>query len=80
MTGLALVTAAGQPVRLHAPRGEYAAWLQDATDSTAATRQIRDYDQFVARWPDLERWFTAPLLPRLGCGTDIPETSTDAGL
>jgi integrase len=41
---------------------------------------MRDYDQFVARWPDLERWFTAPLLPRLGCGTDIPETSTDAGL
>jgi hypothetical protein len=38
---------------------------------------MRDYDQFVERWPDLERWFAAPLLPRFGCRTDIPETSTE---
>jgi integrase len=67
VTGPVLVRAAdAAPVRRHANRQEYVAWLREVFGERPAVQaRTRHYDRFVERWPDLETWFAAPLLSRL---------------
>ncbi len=51
--------------RRHADRDGYRRWLRAHTTSDAVRCQrLRVYDEFVACWPDLRTWFTAPLAAR----------------
>ena len=54
------------PVRRHAPREEYFAWVGRVLPNPAGASMRRwFYNRFVARWPNLDDWFAAPLLVQL---------------
>ncbi len=54
------------PVRRHAPREEYFAWVDRVLPNPAGASMRRwFYNRFVTRWPDLDAWFAEPLLVRL---------------
>ena len=53
--------------RAHASESEYKAWVDEYVPHPAARfERIRAYRRFVEAWPQLDRWFAAPLLTRLG--------------
>jgi hypothetical protein len=46
------------PVRRHASREEYFAWVGRVLPNPAGARMRRwFYNRFVSRWPDLNAWF-----------------------
>src|SRR6266436_4660322 len=54
------------PVRRHASRDEYFAWVSRVLPNPAGASMRRGfYNRFVTRWPDLDAWFAEPLLVRL---------------
>ncbi len=54
------------PVRRHAPREEYFAWVHRVLPNPTGAKMRRYfYNRFVAHWPDLNAWFAEPLLVRL---------------
>jgi len=64
-SGLAYIDLRG--VRRHAPVAEYDAYLERWIDQPVYQRMLRHArDQFLAHYPDLEAWFAAPLLERVG--------------
>ena len=76
MTTLALAPAPTHTRRRHAERDEYFSWLTSVFGNSAPYPGIDKripviksrryfYDRFVKHWPDLEDWFTEPLLVRL---------------
>jgi len=70
--------AGGPAPRRHASREEYFTWLDEvfggARERGRRVPAVRSrryfYNRFVSRWPDLEEWFTAPLLTRLDVHDD----------
>lgn len=69
------MTAVSTPLRLietapvrreHTDRATYRAWVwRYMPTSQTRSARMRAYDEFVARWPRLEDFFTAPLRQRL---------------
>ena len=54
-------------MRRHAPVAEYDAYLERSIDDPVHQRMLRHArDEFLAHYPDLETWFAAPLLERVG--------------
>jgi len=54
-------------MRRHAPVAEYDAYLERWIDDPVYQRMLRHArDEFLAHYPDLETWFAAPLLERVG--------------
>jgi len=66
MTALELAHV-GPRMRRHAPVAEYDAYLERWIDQPVYRRMLRHArDEFLAQYPDLEMWFAAPLLERVG--------------
>ena len=66
MTALELAHV-GPRMRRHAPVAEYDAYLERWIDQPVYRRMLRHArDEFLAHYPDLEMWFAAPLLERVG--------------
>ena len=66
MTALELAHV-GPRMRRHAPVAEYDAYLERWIDQPVYRRMLRHArDEFLAHYPDLEAWFAAPLLERVG--------------
>ena len=54
------------PLRRHASREEYFAWVRRVLPNPAGVKMRRYfYNRFVARWPNLDAWFGEPLLVQL---------------
>lgn len=72
MASAAVLVAAPDPVRRqrprHCPEGQYVAVVrgQDSFNRQYLNAKMRYYRDFRARWPDLEVWFTEPLVERAG--------------
>jgi len=53
--------------RRHASEAEYSTWVKAFVPNQAARyERIAAYRRFVRTWPDLEAWFSAPLLVKAG--------------
>jgi integrase len=67
VTTLALVGVGPEQARLHAPVDEYDAYLEHWIADPVYRRMLRHTrDQFLACYADVEQWFAAPLLERVG--------------
>lgn len=68
MTGhAAAVSPPAGPSLVHAATAEYGAWVAEHILHEAARwERMRAYRRFVEAWPDLQAWFLAPLMDRLG--------------
>ncbi len=67
MTALELADGGPERLRRHAPVAEYDAYLERSIDDPVYQRMLRHArDEFLAHYPDLETWFAAPLLERVG--------------
>jgi hypothetical protein len=67
VTALELAHVGPERVRCHAPVEEYDAYLERWIDHPVYKRMLRHArDEFLAHYPDLETWFAAPLLERVG--------------
>lgn len=55
------------PQRAHATWEQYRAWLVDVLGSSSdlVRQRLTAYNNFVARWPDLDEWFAASTRERL---------------
>src|SRR5207302_10455855 len=67
MKALELAHVGPERMRRHAPVAEYDAYLERWIDQPVYRRMLRHArDEFLAHYPDLETWFAAPLLERVG--------------
>jgi hypothetical protein len=67
MRALELAPVGPERGRRHAPVAEYDAYLERWIEHPVYQRMLRHArDEFLAPYPDLETWFAAPLLERVG--------------
>jgi integrase len=63
----AALSTAARPRIAHAAEADYQSWVAEHIPHQAARwERVRAYRRFVEAWPDLQAWFSAPLMERLG--------------